>query len=95
LIWQKSFKIFERWAINNGYQDNLSIDRIDNDGNYTRENCQWISWIENNRKSPYRTRREKMACQNNSHFGVMGSAGDGGATAYQGFSVDATSRILL
>ena len=44
------YKSFAEWGLDNGWQAGLTIDRIDNDGNYEPDNCQWITKSENTRK---------------------------------------------
>ena len=49
--WLNDFKAFYDWAMSHGYQDNLTIDRINNDGNYEPSNCQWLTVSENTKKA--------------------------------------------
>ena len=53
--WDKSSEAFVRWALENGYADNLSIDRIDTNSGYSPENCRWSTKKEqaHNRKSTH------------------------------------------
>lgn len=57
----KQFEAFKTWALANGYQEGLSIDRIDNDGNYEPSNCQWLTVSENAKKSIVQRREAKVA----------------------------------
>ena len=45
--WLWSYKNFEDWSLSHGYQEGLSIDRIDSNKDYRPDNCRWITMDEN------------------------------------------------
>lgn len=44
--WKNDFMSFYKWAIENGYRDDLTIDRVNNDGIYEPSNCKWVTMKE-------------------------------------------------
>lgn len=45
------FEAFKAWALENNYQNGLSIDRVDSNGNYCPDNCEWVTSEENTRRA--------------------------------------------
>lgn len=49
--WSNDFLLFYNWSMKNGYNDNMSIDRIDSSKNYEPSNCRWITCNENSART--------------------------------------------
>lgn len=63
--WNCSFEAFMKWAMTHGYNDDLTLDRIDVNGNYEPNNCRWVD-----KCVQARNRRTRSTCKT----GVAGVA---------------------
>lgn len=69
--WKHDFMAFQNWALLHGYEDNLTIDRINNDGNYEPSNCRWatkITQLKNRRRTAYPWRKELIVVETGKYY---------------------------
>lgn len=50
--WINDFKAFEKWSLENGFKEGLTIDRIDSNKDYCPENCRWVDYYTQNNNLP-------------------------------------------
>lgn len=63
--WKLNFLSFYKWALNNDYSDNLTIDRINVNGNYEPTNCRWATFKQqarNTRKNVFISYKNETHC---------------------------------
>lgn len=75
--WKEDFMVFYEWSMQNGYADNLTLDRKDNDKGYSPDNCRWVTHMEN-----CHNRGKRKDCKS-SHSGVRKTVFRSGNVKYR------------
>ena len=91
LEWREDFQAFYEWAMGNGYKENLTIDRIDNNKGYSPDNCRWVTrkvQANNTRRNHYITHNGETHTLSE-WAGFLGLNPDTlGSRIYRGWDVD-------
>lgn len=78
--WKDNFLSFYDWSHNNGYSEELTIDRMDNKKGYSPDNCQWITQHEQvirQERNAHRTKEDLYIYENKNRFLVCIQKGSG------------------
>lgn len=95
---KNGFRNFQDWALDNGYKDGLSIDRIENDKNYHPNNCRWVTKrVQNINKRPtYKNTSGYVGIKKHSSGkGWYGSVKIGNKDFYTGYSEDILEAVKM
>lgn len=79
--WLHDFKLFQGWALSHGYQDDLTIDRIDNDKGYSPDNCRWAT-KEQQYGNTQRAKQRKAPCISTDQSEIQEAANDHGGLVH-------------
>ena len=98
--WQ-SFEPFMEWALENGYSDSLTIDRIDNDKDYCPSNCKWSTQREQSQNKTHMPNKygytgiRKAVRPGGKVCGFKATAWENGKEVYLGFSKTLEGAISI
>ena len=94
--WLYNPKSFENWALANGYDDNLTIDRKKEDEDYCPENCQWVLPVDNSRhKSTTRTITVGNICKTGREWAYFLGLGTNIINEYvRKYGIEDTSKFI-
>lgn len=94
--WKESYLSFRDWALNNGYNDTLVIDRKNNEMGYSPDNCRWVSAIDNvnNRRKTLRLPDGKPLATFCKEIGVPMRSNGVESSTYAGIAYRFKRKIL-
>lgn len=94
--WLSSSALFENWALQNGYNDDLTIDRIDENIGYCPENCRWVTNIDN---AKYKSTTNMIVVDGVEHTGkdwstILGLGVNAVNRIYRSYGEDVTVEFI-
>lgn len=89
--WQNSFEAFRDWALSNGYEDDLYIDRVDSRGNYEPANCRWLTPKDSARNQ----RNVKLSVGDAQRIRELVASGSSHSTVAKQFGVSRSNVSLI